>query len=52
VVAARAAVDKKQSIIILAILFSVAVIIDGFMSSRFESDEAAEVRRLTSSESR
>ena len=38
--------------IILAILFSVAVIIDGFMSSRFESDEAAEVRKLTSSESR
>jgi hypothetical protein len=52
VVAARVAVDKKQSIIILAILFSVAGIIDGFMSSRFESDEASEVRKLTSSESR
>jgi hypothetical protein len=52
VVAARYSVDKKQSVIILAILFSAAMIIDGFMSSRFESDEAAEVRRLTSSEPR
>ena len=51
-VAARSGVNKKQSFVILAILLSAAMMIDGFMSSRFESDEAAEVRRVTSSQSR
>ena len=51
-VAARSGVNRKQSFLILAVLFSAAMAIDGFMASRFEPDEAAEVRRITSSESR
>jgi hypothetical protein len=51
-VPARAGVDKKQSFLILAILLSAAMVIDGFMSSRFEPEQAGEVSRLTSSESR
>jgi hypothetical protein len=51
-VAAKSAVDKKQSIVILAILLSAAMVIDGFISSRFESEQAGDVRRLTSSEPR
>jgi hypothetical protein len=51
-VAARSGVGRKQSFVILAILLSAAMVIDGFMSSRFESEQAGEVGRLTSSESR
>ena len=51
-VQARSGVNRKQSFVILAILFSAAMVIDGFMSSRFESEQAGEVGRLTSSESR
>jgi hypothetical protein len=51
-VAMRSGVDKKQSVVILAILLSAAMVIDGFMSSRFEPEQAGEVSRLTSSESR
>jgi hypothetical protein len=51
-VATRSGVNKKQSFVILAILFSAAMVIDGFMSSRFETEQAGEVGRLTSSESR
>ena len=51
-VSARSGVNKKQSFVILAILLSAAMMIDGLMSSRFETDEAAEVRRITSSQSR
>jgi hypothetical protein len=51
-VAAKSGVDKKQSIVILAILLSAAMMIDGVMSSRFQSEQAADVRRLTSSEAR
>jgi hypothetical protein len=51
-VSARSGVNRKQSFVILAILLSAAMMIDGFMSSRFESDEVAEMRRYTSSESR
>ncbi len=35
-VAARSGVNRKQSFLILAVLFSAAMAIDGFMSSRFE----------------
>jgi hypothetical protein len=51
-VASRSGVNRKQSVVILAVLLCAAMMIDGFMSSRFETEQAGEVRRLTSSESR
>ena len=41
-VEASSAIDRKQSILILAVLLAAAMVLDGFMASRFDADEAIE----------
>lgn len=52
IVAARTPVDRKQSVVILAILLVAAMMLDSLMASRFESDDTAQTQRLTSNRQR
>jgi hypothetical protein len=47
VVPSKSGVDRKQSVVIFAILLAAAMMIDGFMASRFEVDHV-EGRHVTS----
>lgn len=49
---AKTGVDRRQSMVILAILLAAAMIIDSFMASRFEAEQASEGRHVTSNATR
>ena len=52
IVAVRTRVDRKESVVILAILLVAAIALDGLMASRFEPDEGAQTKHLTSNRTR
>lgn len=47
-VAGNSSLDRKQSMLILAVLLVAAIMFDGFMSSRFDADDALETGRSPS----
>jgi|SoiMethySBSTD1v2_1073268.scaffolds.fasta_scaffold113363_2 hypothetical protein len=52
IVRVRTPVDRKQSVVILAILLMAAMMLDSLMASRFEPEETAQTKHLTSNRPR
>jgi hypothetical protein len=48
IVTPRARVDRKQSVFILALLLVAAMMLDGLLASRFETEDPAQAKHLTS----
>jgi hypothetical protein len=52
IVTPRARVDRKQSVFILALLLVAAMMLDGLLASRFETEEQTQSKHLTSNRAR